>query len=152
MKKGDDAFLNLTSLMDVLMILLFFLLMSYNPTELEISPLDGIVMPQSDSLDMGAGATVVQVNTTLDIFIEKDRIGNLGNEEDMALLSKRLAEVFAINKEKLLRKDPKKTSYKNINFILDGKVAYENLEKIMTASAQSGFENYKFMVVARKKK
>lgn len=150
-KDGND-FVNLTSLLDVLIILLFFLLMSYNPTEFEINADKDINTPFSESLDFGKLATVVQVKPNLDIFLEKEKIGNLSSDDDIAMMQSKFASAFESQKQKFASKkiDPKNVA--NINFIMDGKVQYEYMEKIMLVAAQSGFENYKFIVRSKPKK
>lgn len=143
--------LNLTSLLDVLIILLFFLLMSYNPTELEFNAMSGINPPYSDSLEMGSMVTVIQVRPNLDVYLEKENLGNLGNSDSEEAIATKLATAFKAQEEKYSKKSNKQNA-KAVNFIIDGKIKYEHMERIMLLAAQTGFDSYKFLVRAKSTK
>ncbi len=139
--------LNLTSLMDVLIILLFFLLMSYNPSVLEINTPEGVNPPFSESLELGTDAVIFQVNVDKDVYYGKDVIGNVENEADDAKIVEILTKAFEEQKARFVKKYGEKTeAYKNINYILDSKLTYGAMEQIMRLSSMAGFDNYKFVV------
>lgn len=139
--------LNLTSLMDVLIILLFFLLMSYNPSVLEINTPEGVNPPFSESLELGVDAAIFQVNADKDVYYGKDIIGNVENEADDRRIVDVLTKAFEEQKTRFVRKHGEKTElYKNINFILDSKLTYAAMEQLMRLSSMAGFDNYRFVV------
>ncbi|MDH4466783.1 MAG: biopolymer transporter ExbD [Bacteriovoracaceae bacterium] len=143
---------NLTSLLDVLIILLFFLLMSYNPSVLSIDPLKNVNPPFSESLEMGKEAIIIQVSSDKEVFLEKRKLGNLDSQRDEEALESVFKKEFELQKQKFLKKfGAKDEQHKSINFILDGNLKYEQMEKLMLIASKSGFDNYKFVVRSKSK-
>lgn len=144
--------LNLTALMDVLIILLFFLLMSYNPSVLDINTPQGLNPPFSESLELGVDAVIFQVDNNKDVYYGQDIIGNVENEADDQKVVDIMTQAFEEQKAKFVRKYGEKTeAHKNVNFILDGKLNYGAMEQMMRLSSMAGFDSYKFVVRSKGK-
>ena len=143
---------DITSLLDILVILLFFLLLHYNPTDLEINTKSEITPPVSDSLDYGSLSVIVQVNKDQEVYfeIEKNFVGKMNVLEDVSKIKQRLLTEFSSQKARFLQKKGELAqNYKNINFILDQELTYSQMEKLMVWSSKAGFENFKFIVKAK---
>ena len=61
--KKEPLDLDITSLLDVLVILLVFLLKSYNASDLKLNLVKDLVVPNSDARTLGHHAVIVQVNS-----------------------------------------------------------------------------------------
>ena len=139
--------LNLTSLMDVLIILLFFLLMSYNPSVLEINTPDGVNPPFSTSLEMGVDAVIFQVNSNKELYFGQEMLGNIENDADKDKIEASFKKAFEVQKARFIKSKGEKTdAYKNVNFILDSKINFGTMEQLMLVASIAGFDNYKFVV------
>jgi len=131
--KGNGTIeeVDITSLLDILVILLFFLLLHYNPTDLEINTKQEITPPVSESLDYGSLAVIVQVSKDQEVFFETEKVaaGNMDTAEDIKKIKQRLQLEFANQKKRFLQKKGELAqNYKNINFILDQELTYAQME------------------------
>ena len=59
--------MDITSLLDVLVILLFFLILNYNPTDLQIDLVEKNSPPPSQLVEYGNKAVMIQVNEDKDM-------------------------------------------------------------------------------------
>lgn len=143
---------DITSLLDILVILLFFLLLHYNPTDLEVNANQDVTPPVSESLDYGSLAVIVQVNKDQEVYfeIEKNPVGKINQPEDVSKIKNRLQSEFESQKKRFSQKKGELAqNFKNINFILDQELTYSQMEKLMVWSSKVGFENFKFIVKAK---
>ena len=72
--KKEPLDLDITSLLDVLVILLVFLLKSYNASDLKLNLVKDLVVPNSDARTLGHHAVIVQVNSHKKLFINNKNI------------------------------------------------------------------------------
>ena len=165
-KKGKKNLeLDITSLLDILTIILIFLLKNYNATDLNLKLADHITLPTSSSSDLGRHAIIIQINEQRDLWVNEDKIINLSDKVDEekevidVLLEhlkkefqKRVSEVAVIEKSRgiagfdqnLLR--AKKRQMKMVNIVMDQELPYGILKKIMHTSALAGFPEFKLIV------
>jgi len=149
-KEGLD--LDINSLLDILVILLVFLLKSYNASDLTVDLEDKISLPNSISEELGAFAVTLQVNTKGKIWvnnkplIEENSLDstNIDSEGKIISLYKRLEEVQSDMKEQ-----PEKTQ-KMVNLVMDQELDYENIKKIMHTTGLLGYSQFKFIVQANR--
>jgi biopolymer transport protein ExbD len=151
--------LDITSLLDILVILLVFLLKSYNASDLTIDLAQQVTLPDSRSSVLGNQSIIVQVNRNRDIFINNKLVGTyIGKSERIAILYKELkdhkqlieAEISSTRKpanvtEKDIR-TRKKDRLKKVNIVLDKSLPYSVLSKVMHTAASAGFPEFKFIV------
>lgn len=138
--KAEPMELDITSLLDILVILLVFLLKSYNASNLKLDLVKSLAIPDSKARKLGAHAIVVQVDKNKDIWIDKKNIG----------------KAFGIDKVDSLydflqsRRDiagvPGVKKAKTINLVLDKTLPYATMQKIMHTSALAGYTDFKFIV------
>ena len=138
---------DITSLLDILVILLVFLLSAYNASDLNLNLVDNLTLPSSQSETLGTTSAVVQVDHNRRIWVDKKNIGKVSIKSK----SKRINALYEVLSEKKnqeianLNLAGKKKS-KQINIVLDQKLPYEVLHKVMHTSALVGFSEFKFIV------
>lgn len=153
--------IDITSLLDILVILLVFLLKSYNPADLKLDLAENIELPDSKSLSFGSNAVMVQVNVDREIFVNQTKIGliNAGSGEKIDILYNELEKIKKENDEKLMTSQKKalteeqvkqmKEKNQNINIVLDQALPYGVLRKVMHTAAVAGYPKFKFIVQGR---
>jgi len=150
-RKNKEALdLDITSLLDILVILLVFLLKSYNASDLKLDLVKNMLLPQSISRTLGNNAVIIQVNKDRSIWVNYKQIGELDNNEKVEILFSTLTEIKKQEKEKIdnvrvLASDITEQN-KQINIVLDKSLPYKVLRQIMHTSALAGYPNFKFIV------
>lgn len=164
MKEKEPMEIDITSLLDILVILLVFLLKSYSASELKLELTDALTLPESRSEALGTDTIVVQINKHRKIFVDNKEIGSAYGggtkinelydvlkkmkEEKEKDLKETQARGIASNMDKeLLAK--KKSLMTKVNIVLDQSLPYEVLRKVMHTSAMAGFPEFKFVVQGR---
>ncbi|MCF8058370.1 MAG: biopolymer transporter ExbD [Bacteriovoracaceae bacterium] len=161
-KKNKEALdVDITSLLDILVILLVFLLKSYNASDLKLEVAKNISLPDSKSMQLGNMAVIVQVSGEKDLWINNTRIGRVpaSSDEKLDILYSALEEEG--KKQDQIIKDleqtaanpsdkgalaSRKANRKKVNIVMDQALPYEVLRKIMHTSALAGFPEFKFIV------
>ena len=154
-RKERETELDITSLLDILVILLVFLLKSYNASELKVNIANKMTLPVSESRDLGHQHVLIQVNGEGELFMNTQKLGVVtdNSPESIAFLSKELRKVkkelkqkraiasAAIDKKKNSREENAK-----INILFDQDTPYEVMNKVMNTTAENGFAHFKFIV------
>ena len=160
--------IDITSLLDILVILLVFLLKSYNSSGVVLNVPKGITLPDSKSETANNPGVMIQVakekiyvDDTLILDVEEDIkakkkiFGESGRmvvplydalvkkKEEIKTLSKQvnLAAGDAVNEEN------KKKFTGIANLIVDKTIKYSYVKKVMYTCAAAGFKEYKFIVL-----
>ena len=140
----ESAVVEITSLLDILVILLVFLLSAYSASDLDLKLIDNLAMPHSRSTGMASSGLVLQVDANREIWFNDESIGFVpagsrkhGIDELYQLLSEKKVEYI---ENGLYERD------KQINLVLDQALPYEVLQKVMHTSALAGFSEFKFIV------
>ena len=144
-KVRASAVVDITSLLDILVILLVFLLSAYSASDLNLKLIDNLAMPNSRSRGIASAGLVLQVDANREIWFNDESIGFVparirkgeGIDQLYQLLSEKKVEYI---KNGLYKRD------KQINLVLDQALPYEVLQKIMHTSALAGFSEFKFIV------
>lgn len=162
-KSGDKELdVDITSLLDILVILLVFLLKSYNASDLKLEVAKNINLPKSKSMTLGNMAVIVQVSDQKDIWINNRKIGRYiaSADEKIDVLYNALEEEGK-NQDKAIKElettapssntdkgalATRKANRKKVNIVMDQSVPYEILRKVMHTSALAGFPEFKFIV------
>jgi biopolymer transport protein ExbD len=154
-KKNEPLDVDITSLLDILVILLVFLLKSYNPTDLKLDVVKNITLPNSASKALGHTSTTVQVSSEHEFWIDNKKIGSLekDNNEKYTMLHQKLTSIKEEEKQNrdpaAVTKDGKPKENKKINLVFDQSLPYSMIQKIMHTSALAGYTEYKFIVQGR---
>jgi len=136
---------DITSLLDILTILLVFLLKSYNASDLKLDLTKGIEMADSDSKVMTRFAPVIQVNRESKVFLNNKEIGRLPASGEMIILTNKLKEERAKTEE---NNKMKKQQYNAelVNLVFDKEMDYQIVQRVMHDSALAGYSQFKFIV------
>lgn len=150
-RKKELLDVDITSLLDILVILLVFLLKSYNASDLKLEPAGKIELPTSKSMKLGRHSVIVQVNAEKDIWLDNEKIGKLPPTGDqIEVLFERLKKIKTEEKEALRyiasEEERKKKEVKQINLVLDQSLPYQVVRRVMHTSAMAGYPEFKFIV------
>src|SRR5690554_15625 len=75
-KKSQDEF-DITSLLDILTILLFFLLQNYNAAELKLDVVGRLDVADSKTIMLGQDALIIQVDRDQNIYVKNEKLASL---------------------------------------------------------------------------
>lgn len=142
-EKKEDMELDITSLLDVLVILLVFLLKSYNASDLKLNLVKDLVVPGSDARKLGHTAITVQVSRDKKIFVNNQEIAVAISGGENTVLLEKLKELKAQEDGRNIASDKK---IKNVNLVFDEELPYEIMKSVMHTSAIAGFSEFKFIV------
>lgn len=146
-KNKAMADVDITSLLDVLVILLVFLLKSYNASDLTLDLAKDITLPNSNTEILGNHAVIVQVNKDSKLFVNNKELGAvIGNSDKIPDLYTRLTEI-KVEDDKLAKENNLKEP-KNINLVFDATLPYATVRKVMHTAALAGYPQFKFIVQA----
>ena len=138
--KKENMDIDITSLLDVLVILLVFLLKSYNASDLKLDLVKNLVVPNSKARTLGNHAIIVQVDADKTMYVNKKKIGKISNSgEHMELL----AELKGIKEN---ARTPAQKKAKAVNLVFDQSVPYKVMKGVMHTSAMAGYTEFKFIV------
>ena len=151
--------IQITSMVDMFVILLVFLLKTYSTSPVNITPKEGMTLPESSSLTEPVDVVKLMVSQE-GIFVEDKKVMDL----DKGRIP---ASVLDANDPSFLRslfealderaKLAKSISAQNDAFEFDGKVlmqadrglSYEILQKVMYTSMMAGYADVKLAVVGK---
>jgi len=146
-REREAVDVDITSLLDILTILLVFLLKSYNASDLSLDLQKGLEMADSDTRAMTRFAPVVQVNKEAKVFLNNKEIGRLPASGEMMVLTEALkkakAGIEADNKKKAANQQ---TNTEMVNLIFDKEMDYAIVQRVMHDSALAGYSQFKFIV------
>jgi biopolymer transport protein ExbD len=128
--------LDITSLLDILIILLVFLLKSYNPESMKIPLVDDLKLPSINHLSSGIKDLNLEVNRKKEVFLNKKKLGNLNGKKNSLILKNKLEKIF------LQRK-----GFSGINLFFDKDNSYGNIKGIMSIVKRSGFKKMKLILM-----
>lgn len=141
--------IEITSLLDILVILLFFLIKNYNASNLKLELPEKLDVPYSTSTEMGNHAVIVKIDRDENIYINDDLVGTTD------ILETKFATTIATMREesrgRFIASQGEKTgksvdSSIIMNVVLDKELEYRLMDRLMQVAAQSGYEHFKFIV------
>lgn len=155
-RKNKLVDVDITSLLDILVILLVFLLKSYNTSGIEMNVPKGIELPLSNSQSINTAGVQIQVSKDK-IWVDNKTILETENMPKVVYDQggKRIVPLF----NELIEK---KEQIKNIarlestaqkfsglaNLVIDKSIKYDYVKKVMYTCAEAGFKEFKFVVIA----
>ena len=146
-REREAVDVDITSLLDILTILLVFLLKSYNASDLKLDLQKGLEMADSDARAMTRFAPVVQVNKEAKVFLNNKEIGRLPASGEVPVLTAELKKartnIEAENKKKPANQQ---TNTDLVNLVFDREMDYAIVQRVMHDSALAGYSQFKFIV------
>ena len=147
--------LDITSLLDILVIILVFLLKSYNSSGILFNVPKGIILPQSSTKANNTPGVVVQVSETkiwvddeliLDREAQSKGVYDRGGRRIIPLFNKLVEKRRTIQQVEKTSDKAKKFSGV-VNLIIDKTVKYNEIKKLMYTAAEAQYQRYKFVVM-----
>ncbi|MBT4792819.1 MAG: hypothetical protein HON90_14685 [Halobacteriovoraceae bacterium] len=143
-KQNNDAEeLDITALLDILVILLVFLLKSFNDSDLTVDLVNELSLPYSMSRTAGHHGVILQVNKKGNVFINSDLLGNVDGDETFGKMKEVLMSEY---RKRSTEKEGEKKKKHLINFVFDRGLKYAVINKVMNVSSEIGFGKYKFII------
>jgi biopolymer transport protein ExbD len=133
--------IDITSLLDILVILIVFLLRSFSSSELQLDLIKNLTLPYSYSTGMAKKGPIVQLNADGDLYLDKDILGNIFKDNALNNLTTRLLEISNSEDSQTIKKD----SFL-INLVVDKESLYKDIDRVLAASAKARFSKYKLIV------
>lgn len=147
--------IDITSLLDILVILLVFLLKSYNSSGVTINVPKGISLPNSNSESINSAGVMIQASkdmlwvdskTILDTNNLPKRVYDQGGSRIIPLYNELVRKKEEI--KTLAKQAPQASKFTGVaNLIIDKSLKYSYVKKIMFTCAAAGFKTYKFVVL-----
>ena len=152
--KKKNLEIDITSLLDILVILLVFLLRAYNPDESVLQIVENLTVPFSDSRKIREDSITVQLDKDRQIWVEDKKIGVVRDDRNpridklyTLLVSERKKREKDGEGRELASGGEAEKKMKRINIVLDEELPYLFLKKIMRTADSAGFDKFKFVVV-----
>lgn len=149
--KKEVMEVDITSLLDILVIMLVFLLNSYNSSGIVLNVPKGVVLPKSESQSLNTSGVVVQVSEKM-IWVDDKEILDL--EKTTVSRDGIIAPLYdeLVAKKNLVKQIEKSaenaTEFSgNVNMIVDKGIRYSFLRRLMFTAAEAGYKQYKFVVL-----
>lgn len=147
--------LDITSLLDILVIMLVFLLKSYNSTGIVLNVPKDISLPLSNSQDVNTSGVVVQVSPTMiwvddQVILDKDnskgRVYDYGGRRIIPLYNELMNKKNEV--QRVAKSTPAAVKFSGVvNLIVDKSIKYSEVKKILFTAAEAGYKSYKFIVL-----
>ncbi len=149
--------IDITSLLDILVILLVFLLRSYNSSGVTITVPKGIELPKSESISLNKPGVIIQVSKDK-IYVDDQVIVNLEDKSSTKnIYDEGRRRIFPLYAELVRKKEKIKALHKQVpqarkfsgvtNLIIDKSIKFSYVKKILYTCAAAGFREYKFVVL-----
>ena len=135
-KVTNNSQIEINSLLDVLIILLVFLLKSYNPESMKNNLVKDLIPPAINISKIAKKETSIQVNNKKEVFFEKEKVGVLGD--------KKLYKILMVKFKGNILKDKKKSK---VNLYFDGKTSYGEIKDIMNVLKKNDVRKMKLILV-----
>ncbi|MCK5072198.1 MAG: biopolymer transporter ExbD, partial [Bacteriovoracaceae bacterium] len=147
--------IDITSLLDILVILLVFLIKSYNSTNIVLNVPQGVTLPISKSQNVNSAGVMIQVSPTTiwvddEIIIQRERLPlsylDMGGRRIIPLYNELRKKIHKIREVEKISQGAQKFSGM-VNLIIDKSIKYSYIKKLMFTCAEAGFQKYKFVVL-----
>jgi biopolymer transport protein ExbD len=152
-RKQEEAVLNITSLMDIMTIILVFLLKSYSTEDIQVAPSDDLRLPNSSAKkapELAVNAVVSQTAIIVDgVKVVDVSGGSVGDEFKRGTL---IAPLFDTLKEKadeakaLAERNPANKFQGRLLLQCDREIPFSLVREVMYTAGQSQFAEFKFVV------
>lgn len=157
-KKKNSLFeIDITSLLDILTILLVFLLQSYNSSGVIINVPEDIKLPKSNSESVNNFGVNIQVSK-YQIWVDDKEVLNVNDIKGAKVYDQGGRRIISLYDELVKIKETIKNSEKSspkavkftgvANLVIDKSLKYQYLKKVMHTCASAGFKEFKFVVLA----
>ncbi len=146
--------LDITSLLDIITILLVFLILSYNPNNIVFKIPASVNPPLSEANDLNTEGVVV-IASADQIWVEGELVADAKNGAPPKIddYGRRIVPLFdKLQRQRELIQQTEKTSPHakkfsgQVNLIMDRGMKYSQIKKILYTAAEAGYGKYKLVV------
>lgn len=154
-KKREMMDIDITSLLDILVIMLVFLLQSYNASGIVLNVPKGVELPISESSNMNTSGVIVQASPET-IFVDDVQVYDWednprANRDQSGRRIIPLYNELVKKREAISNLEKAAAAAKpfsgTINLLIDKTIRYNDVRAIMHTAALAGFKEYKFVVL-----
>ncbi|HXH29945.1 MAG TPA: biopolymer transporter ExbD [Bacteriovoracaceae bacterium] len=155
-KKGQVFDIDITSLLDILTIMLVFLLQNFNSSGVIINVPKGLELPRSASESMNTFGVNIQVSKS-QIWVDDKEVVNTENNNQAQLFDqggRRIVPLFdqLVKIKEVIKQSeklsPKAAKFSGVaNLVVDKTIKYSYLKRVMYTCATAGFKEFKFVVL-----
>ena len=153
--QSDEMALQITSLADIFVIILVFLLKSYTTGAINLSPTQGLLMPEAQAAEASVEALKVEISQT-GVAVEgqpaaalkdfrfdgKDLAGNGSSKSLSEVLERaRQRQLMIAKANSDVKVDPK------ILVVSDQRAPYSTVKSVLASAALHGYTDFKLAVV-----
>lgn len=157
-KKDKVIDIDITSLLDILTILLVFLLQSYNSSGVTINVPKGIDLPRSASESLNNFGVNIQVSKT-NIWVDDKEVLTSESATEGEVFDEGGRRIVPLYNELVKIKEtikqteklsPQAAKFSGIaNLVVDKSLKYSYLKRVMYTAASAGFKEFKFVVLTQ---
>lgn len=156
--KKEALDLDITSLLDILVIMLVFLLNSYSTAGFIMDLPKGVNLPLSETEEVSTSGINIQVSPTT-IWVDDKEVLNVRDLTEHSARNldhdgRRIVPLFnelVSKKERIQRvalSAPNAQDFSGMaNLVVDESIRYSLIKKIMYTTAEAGFQRFKFVVM-----
>ena len=155
--KKEVAELDITSLLDILVILLVFLIKSYNASGVLLNIPENLKMPESKSRNANSSGVMVQSSKDK-MWVDDKEVYNFKNPTKHSRLYGRSRTLLRPLYNQLVAKRQEITTLQKatqeatkfsgvVNLIVDKGYKYSFIKKVLNTCALAGYSQYKFVVL-----
>jgi len=143
--------LNLVSLIDIFIILIFFLM--FNATGVEILPNSRAVKLPESTTDKSPKETVVVLVSGEEILVEGRRVASVSEamNSSVDVIDALKAELEFHASRQMIRQDKQAPAGKAVTIMGDREIPYSLLRKVMVTCARADYSNISFAVLRKNK-
>lgn len=146
-RKSGVEELDINSLLDILVILLVFLLNSYNPSDLFVDVPGRLTLPQSETEILGNATLTMKVISVDEIWVDEAKIENPWGSSEALKTS--LVEAQKMWNDRLVKIWGEKLMKEKgvpVNLVVDEDVPYSTIKRIMRVASEAKFNQFKLIV------
>lgn len=155
-KKLGVVDLDITSLLDILTILIVFLLRSYSSSGMTFDLSKKISLPESTSQTMPNDALLIHVSPEA-IWVDNQLVLDLSQPLGRNIFDHQGRRIIPLFNELVVKKETIQQVAKSspdakpfsgaLNLLVDKSIKYTMLKQIMYTAAEAGYQKYKFVVL-----
>ncbi len=148
--------IDITSLLDILTIMLVFLLQSYNSSGVTINVPKGIDLPRSSSESLNNFGVNIQVSKT-NIWVDDKEVLNAESGTDEQVFDEGGRRIVPLYNQLVKIKEtikqteklsPQAAKFSGVaNLVVEKSLKYSYLKRVMYTAASAGFKEFKFVVL-----
>jgi len=147
--------LDITSLLDILVIMLVFLLKSYNSSSVIINVPKSIKLPNSVSQSMSTNGVIIQMSSSkiwvddkevVDKTKSRSHLYDHGGRRIIPLYNELVRKKLLITRSSKMSAQAKKFSG-IVNLTVEKTLPYREIKRLLYTCAEAGFKTYKFVVL-----